>query len=250
MLITQNPRELSMEENLEWLIEPKAELDSRLFTKDKRLLPSIQKRLLHRANVLFQACIAPMTVFTIKDVILCGSTDSYFYNPFSDIDMVVLLKYNCDEKLFGDSYRAHRFAIMKVKNFYEKKRMLKLDGRFIDVKTALYIKERQLFSVLNNEWIIEPSTSVMEGVDTSKVLADAREILHKMEDMKIDQFERVEGKFKMEDLRKMQSFYNEIVAMKKTSAHNLLINKLLSYAGRLQEFQKFYQEEAIKTLSF
>ena len=249
MLISRSPRKLSMEENVRWLVKPKPDLDPRLFGKDHRLHPSVREKLLRRADVLFQNCVAPFSLFDIKDVVLCGSADSYFYNEFSDIDMTILLNYRQGEKIFKDSYKAHRFISMRVKEFYQNKRTLYLGERLIDMKTALYINERQLYSVLNNKWIIEASPNVMDGIDTTDVIADATEILRKMDDMQTEQFERYNGKFKLEDLRKMQAFYNELVAMKKTSAHNLLVNKLLCYAGHLHNFRNFYQQEAIKTLS-
>ncbi len=250
MLIDRPPRELSPEENLNWLTVPQPELDPRLFGPDKQLLPDVRQKLLRRADVLVQNCVVPFAVFDVDDVVICGSADSYFYHQFSDIDLTVLLKYRTSDDIFDNAEATHSLIAMKVKEFYKSGRRFEVNNRFMEIKTALSIKQRQLYSVLKHRWIAEPSPDVMAGVDKAEVMAAFIKAQKEIGEMRQDRFERINGKFKLKDLRTMQEYYNNLIRIKSTSAQNLLLNKLLRYSGDLQGLENFYKQEAAKTLSF
>lgn len=250
MPMTEKPQHLSFEENLRWLLEPQAELDRRLFGADDQLLLPAQKQLLCRINLFIETCIKPFPGFTVKDIVMCGSADSYHYHQFSDIDITVLVAYDASVGIFAGKQQAYKFLCRYVDAYYKKHRPFVWDGRILDIRTALYLRQRQLYSVLHRTWITKASREVMKNVMPEEVLAEVRDVLRQMKSMREEQFERSNGKYKISDINKMEKFYNHLIYLKTTSATQLLVTKLLNYSGDMHRFKKFCRAELVKALSF
>ncbi len=250
MLISQSPYKLSMEENIRWLLEPQPSLDARLFGQDNQLLVPVQQQLLNVANILINECVAPFPWFEVEDIVLCGSADSYHYTQYSDIDMKIILRRKKENNLFANDSTAYRFMSKVVNAYYQKRAPFCVNKRLIDLRVAFYLRQRQLYSILRRQWIVEPSRTLMEGLNADEIVAEAQKILRQIKYMREEQFEHPNGKYQVEDLWQMQRFYNQLVAMKSTSVFNLLVNKLLNYGGHLHGMKNFCRREIVRVLSF
>ena len=250
MLINSHPKYLSFEENLSWLLELQPELDNRLFGQDKQLLPEVQNKLLKSANVFIKDCIQIFPGFTVKDIVLCGSACSYYYHPFSDIDIKVIVTHERETSIFAGDTQAYKFLCRYVDAYYKKHRPLKLNNKILDIRVALYCHQRELYSILHRKWITKASRKVMKRVNPQEVLSKVEEILEQIRYIKEEKFEKINGKYKISDINQMEKFYNHLLYIKTTSATNMLVNKLLNYSGDLHRFRQFCREELIKSLSF
>ncbi len=101
-----------------------------------------------------------------------------------------------------------------------------------------------------DKWLIYPQHKDMSQIDAQKVIARAQDIVEKIKYMMTGQFERPNGKYKVDDLQKMQDYYNFVVAAFHGSVEDWLAYKLVNYTGYVHRLRNFYTSQLAKTLSF
>lgn len=249
-MLTKNPKEMTMEENIEWLLNPRSTLDPRIFDSDNKMLPKVRDELLFRANVLKTWCLDKLPGIEVADIVLLGSSTSYIWHEFSDIDVKLIIEDSAcplwdAEK--GGNKRA--FISRYVEAYYQKKISFNLDGRFVDIRVSFQPYDFQMYSILQNKWLVEPRTDFWGKVDKEEVLVEAKKLILELENTQGDKFNKVNGKYEFEDIEEASRYWNSIIRMK-NSTSSYFINKLVSYDERYRKFKKHWRKAKVDALSF
>lgn len=249
-MLNVNPRQLSMEENIKWLMTSHQELDSRVFDTNQKMLPEIRRRLLFRAQIFIDNSVKNFPWLQVDDIFLGGSSVTYSYQEFSDLDLFVLVSINKNSDAFQSIDQLDYFAKKVCCRFGKQKLKFGLDQRQVEIKAVFKSMNLPTYSILRDEWVIELTRHVMDNINTDEILAKANDIVNKIKYMCTDQFERPNGKYSIEDIKQMQSYYNSLLRMLDSSTEEWLTVKLVNYTGWLHRLSRFYTSELAKTLSF
>lgn len=113
--------------------------------------------------------------FFIHDVILTGSLANYNWSDYSDVDLHILVDMN---EMNDDGSNSIALSDI-VKEFFDAKKNVWNEKHDIKIKNfdvELYVQDVNeehvstgVYSVLNNEWIVEPSLK-KEDIDSNKIL--------------------------------------------------------------------------------
>ena len=118
--------------------------------------------------------------FFVYDIVLTGSLANYNWSKYSDVDLHILIDFNefDNNKVKSDVYN------QIVKEFFDSKKVIWNDTTNIKIKgfdVELYLQdvnEKHLssgvYSILNNEWIVEPQKSNPK-IDDRKILEKGEE---------------------------------------------------------------------------
>lgn len=250
MLDNDNPRNLSMEQNLERMLQAQPTLDPILFdTETNMLKPEIRTKLLFISSQLIDKCVKHLPFFTVRNVVICGSADSYYYHKYSDIDLKILIRQQPNEYNFAYDLQAKIFLNKYIKSFLQQGYSFKIEGKNVEFSVDFYFKNPQSYSLFDNCWLVEPRNDWHIGVDKEKILQQAKDLQKQMEDYYSLKYERPYGKYDVYDTAEMNMLYNKIIKMKIDSFEGMMINKLLTYSGQLKKFRNFFLEEAGKIFS-
>lgn len=245
MLDEQNPKNLSMEQNLERMLKAQPTLDPVLFDVNTNLLkPEVRTKLLLVSEQIIDKCIKPFPFFGVRDVVICGSADSYYYHKYSDIDLKILIRQQAGEYNFAYELQAKNLANQYIRAFLQKGYKIQIEGKNIEFGVEFYYKDQQSYSLFGNDWIKEPRNDWHVGLDKEKILQQAKDLQKQMEDYYSLKYERPYGKYDIEDVMQMKILYNKIVKMKFENLEGMMINKLLVYGGQMKDFHDFYIREA------
>ncbi len=249
-MLNVNPRQQTMEENIKWLMTSHQELDSRVFDANHQMLPEIRQKLLMRAQVVIDGCLKDFPWLQVDDIVLFGSSTTYEYQEFSDLDLEIVVSIVENNGVFKSNKQIFQF-IGKVRNaFLDHQRKYRIAGRQVEIKIVLKVPDLAQYSVLYDKWLIYPQHKDMSQIDAQKVIARAQDIVEKIKYMMTGQFERPNGKYKVDDLQKMQDYYNFVVAVFHGSVEDWLAYKLVNYTGYVHRLRNFYTSQLAKTLSF
>ena len=153
-----------------------------------KLDPEIREQLLRIAEDFIegsQAAGAPL-----KDITFTGSLANYNYSPYSDVDLHVLFDFsdiNEDEELVREYFQA-------LKSVWNNRHDIRMKGYEVEI----YGQHSEdphvasgLYSVLNDEWIVEPELSNPQ-IDFRDIEMKAKAIEHQI-DRVVDLYD--EGKY-------------------------------------------------------
>ncbi len=249
-MLTKSPKNMTMEENIEWLLNPRSTLDPRVFDSDNKMLPKVRDELLFRANVLKKRCLDKLPGIEVADIVLVGSSTSYIWHEFSDLDVKLIIRdKGCPlwdaEK--GGNKRA--FISNYIEAYYRKKMSFNLDDRFVDIRVSFRPYDFQTYSILHNKWLVEPRTDFWGEIDKDEILAEAKKIILELENTQGDKFNKINGKHNFEDIEEASRYWNSVINMKNTTS-TYFINKLISYDERYRKFKNHWKKEKVKFLSF
>jgi hypothetical protein len=149
--------------------------------------------------------------FFIFDIHLTGSLSNYNWSKYSDLDLHIMfdikeLVSNEDHKIYEDI----------IKNFFESKKKnwsLTTDIKIKNYEVELYVQDINdkllssgIYSVLNNEWIVEPvKMKTPYEIDEKKILEKSKEFTKQIDnlfknttnnDQKLKQIEKIKNKLK------------------------------------------------------
>lgn len=126
--------------------------------------------------------------FFVFDVVLTGSLANFNWSKYSDVDLHILIDF--DE--FNSGKVSFEAYMTIVKEFFDLKKQLWNNSTDITIKNyevELYVQdvdEKHLssgvYSILNNEWVIEPEKS-SPNIDDRKILEKGEEYAKMIDDL-------------------------------------------------------------------
>jgi uncharacterized protein YdcH (DUF465 family) len=175
-----------------------------LENKNFKLKDEIRKKLLEITNEFLDFVGIDFFVF---DIVLTGSLSNYNWSKYSDVDIHILIDF--DE--FSSGKVSSEVYMTIVKEFFDLKRRLWNTSNDIKIKNyevELYVQDVDdkhlssgVYSILNDEWIIEPQKSNPK-IDDRKILEKGEEYAKLIDDLS----EKSEqGNDIMKDLNELKS---------------------------------------------
>lgn len=169
---------------------PKDSLSNDIFNKEDgfRLKEDIREKLLQISNEFIDFVGID---FFIYDIILTGSLANFNWSKYSDIDLHILVNY--DELNSSKNEKSTVYDHI-VQEFFNLKKELWNNTTDIKIKNyevELYVQdvnEKHLstgvYSILNNEWIVEPKKiKSARDLDEKKILQKAEEYANIIDDL-------------------------------------------------------------------
>jgi hypothetical protein len=149
--------------------------------------------------------------FFIFDIHLTGSLSNYNWSKYSDLDLHIM--FDIKELVSNEDYKIYEDII---KNFFESKKKnwsLTTDIKIKNYEVELYVQDINdkllssgIYSVLNNEWIVEPiKMKTPYEIDEKKILEKSKEFTKQIDnlfknttnnDQKLKQIETIKNKLK------------------------------------------------------
>jgi hypothetical protein len=149
--------------------------------------------------------------FFIFDIHLTGSLSNYNWSKYSDLDLHIM--FDIKELVSNEDYKIYEDII---KNFFESKKKnwsLTTDIKIKNYEVELYVQDINdkllssgIYSVLNNEWIVEPiKMKTPYEIDEKKILEKSKEFTKQIDnlfknttnnDQKLKQIEKIKNKLK------------------------------------------------------
>ncbi len=125
-----------------------------LFGEDGYMLEETRQELLKKANFYIVKVLRTIQDIQVSDIILVGSSASYFYSAASDFDLKIILNLSRNRAI-GSNIK--KFLKILNNTFYRNNVRLRLYNHFIDIK---FDEDDNFvmgnYSVLHNRWNIKP----------------------------------------------------------------------------------------------
>lgn len=125
-----------------------------LFGEDGFMLEETRQELLKKANFYIAKVLRTIQDIQVSDIILVGSSASYFYTSASDFDLKIILNLS-HNRAIGSNVK--KFLKILNNTFYRNNVRLRLYDHFIDIK---FDEDDNFvmgnYSVLHNRWNIKP----------------------------------------------------------------------------------------------
>jgi predicted nucleotidyltransferase len=193
--------------------------------------------------------------FFVHDIVLTGSLANYNWSQYSDVDLHILVDFNEIDGIEGKDTKII-YTIMKEffdakKNVWNEKHDIKIKG--FDVE--LYVQDVNephissgVYSVLNNEWEIEPKKET-PNIDDRMIL-EKGEYYAKLIDNLISQSKKENVLSKIEQLRKkIKEFRQSGLESGGEYSYENLTFKLLRRNGYIEKLLKLKTDLTDKKLS-
>ena len=179
--------------------------------EDNKLKSEVSKKLMDIANAFIEFLDVPKEA--IKDIVITGSSASYNYTPYSDIDLHLLVDF---DKVHKDCPIVGDFLISKKSEFNNNHDIF-IYGIPVEVYAESIDNENVhngLYSIKNDKWIDEPkklkpvendvavAAKYKEFKEAAKNVKDgdtAKELIDKIKKMRKSGLEK-EGEFSVENL--------------------------------------------------
>jgi predicted nucleotidyltransferase len=150
-------------------------LNELIWTKNKKVIPSIKKKLLEISNFITKK-LSPMV--DIKDVYFTGSLATYKWTPSSDVDLHIIV--DIKEKICEEPIQD--FLDLKSKLFNKEHNIFikgyKVEVNIKDKETVL--EGKGIYDLLNDKWVVEP-TRVTRTVKDLDVIKKAEKFKQKID---------------------------------------------------------------------
>lgn len=163
----------------------KNELNPKIWDKELKMKSEVRKNLLKIADDYFESL--GLTGVDIEDVTMTGSLANYHWSKYSDVDLHIVIDYgdlDMKKELKQD------FLKSKSSN-WNKEHDVKIYGYDVELYVQ-DIKEKHystgIYSILNNEWNVEPSNKKIDFNDqsvkekTNRVMDTIDDIYDEMDD--------------------------------------------------------------------
>lgn len=178
--------------------EMQDDLNSRIWGGDKKMKSEVKKTLLKIADDYFESLELPGV--DIEDVTMTGSLANYNWSKYSDIDLHIVVDYDdlpMEKDLVKDFFKS------KTSN-WNKEHDVKIYGYDVE----LYIQDINephhstgVYSILNNEWKIEPEKKKIDFNDKS-VKEKAERLMDRIEEI-YDEMDDVDNEETVERVEKL-----------------------------------------------
>lgn len=227
--------------------ESKDELSNNIFEKiegDFKMRNDVRKALLKIADEFIESLGVE---FFIHDIVLTGSLANYNWSNFSDVDLHILI-----------DYKESRYNSDILKEFFDAKKNVWNEKHNIVIKgfdVELYVQDIEephissgVYSVLNNNWIIEPEKKTPKIDD--RLILQKGEFYAKEIDKLIQLGQKINVLPQIDDLRKKLKSFRQCGLDKggEYSYENLTF-KLLRRNGYIEKLLKLKTTLTDKKLS-
>lgn len=185
--------------------------------------------------------------FFIHDIVLTGSLANYNWSEYSDVDLHILIDF---EEIDVNKELIKEFFDAK-KNVWNEKHNIKINNFDVEIYVQ-DVNEKHIssgvYSVLNNEWVIEPKKTA-EDIDDKKIL-DKGEQYAKIIDKLIDKSKTENVLPKIERLRKkLKAFRQSGLESGGEFSYENLTFKLLRRNGYINKLLELKNKILDKKLS-
>jgi len=184
------------------------ELNPKIWDKDQKMKPEVKKTLLKIADDYFESLDLPGV--DIEDVTMTGSLANYNWSKYSDVDLHIVIDY---DDLPMERDLVQDFLKSKSSN-WNKEHDVKIYGYDVE----LYVQDINephhstgVYSILNNEWNIEPEKKKISFSDKS-VKDKANRLMDRVEEI-YDEMDDVENE---ETVKRVDKLTEKIKKMRQS----------------------------------
>jgi hypothetical protein len=155
------------------------DLNPKIWDKNQKLRPEIRKNLLKIADDYIESL--EIENLDIDDVTFTGSLANYNWSQYSDVDLHILIDYKeipVDETLVQDFLKSKSTA-------WNQNHDIKIYGYDVELYVQDISEEHVstgVYSILKNEWIVQPEKKVIT-VDDKNVRLKANRIMDSIDDL-------------------------------------------------------------------
>lgn len=217
------------------------QLDPRLFGTDNKVREHLRLRLLDRAHYMANQTVGKIKGLEVKDVLLVGSSASYYYRSGSDFDVVIeVVNKNCPYLPKGDE-ELGKFLSFLTSRFYNYNKRFYVGNRFVDMKLTSYIINvawKGVYSLKKNEWRFEPKQNQAFDFTVETLIEAFHRRCQELDDF-IASLPQTDGKYDAEACKKMFDFYREQVLWRNNTVEDYLTFKMIKSTKKLKEFGAF-----------
>jgi len=220
-----------LDDELKGTFHAQETLEPKIWPFDKKLRPSIRKRLMEIAQDFYNSL---ETDAELKDVTFTGSLANYNWSKYSDVDLHLIIDYNA----VNDDYDLVKDYFNSKKSIWNRNHDIFIDGYEVEV----YVQDDNephtssgVYSVMNDEWMVEPdrveptfdwsditkkAEGLMDQIDRALMLykekkySDALQYIEKLK-------EKIR-KFRKAGLDRAGEFSSENIAFKALRRNNYL----------------------------
>lgn len=212
------------------LLTVQEKLNPLVFDGNGVMHEALRQQLLEKSFFLFDWVTKGIPGLEISDVRLVGSMTSYFYRQNSDIDVKVIVK-NADNAFLPKEgrYLGEVLNLLHTSLLKDKIKCY-INNKFVDIQFDYFCLDAAMYSILENKWITKPDKDRFKGITPEDLLANFYETMDEINNY-MWQFQMVDGKYSIEDCKKMMEFYRYQVVDKtldKRNKMNYLVLKMLS----------------------
>jgi len=229
----------------------KNKLSDKIFA-DNLMHKDVQSALLKISNEFIDSLGVE---FFIHDIVLTGSLANYNWSQYSDVDLHILIDFDeIDGMKNKDIVVLHKI----IKEFFDAKKNVWNEKHNIKIKgydVELYVQDVDephissgVYSVLNNEWVIEPKKET-PNIDDRMIL-EKGEFYAKLIDNLINKSKKGDVLNKIDDLRKkIKEFRQSGLEQGGEYSYENLTFKLLRRNGYIEKLLKLKTNITDKKLS-
>jgi hypothetical protein len=233
--------------------ETKDSLCQKIFDKDVdsfKMNKEIRKRLIEISDNFIESLGVE---FFIHDIVLTGSLANYNWSEYSDVDLHIIIDYS---DIKGNDGSESFLSI--IKEFFDAKKNIwneKHDIKIKEFDVEVYVQDINephissgVYSVLNNEWLIEPKKE-SPNIDDRKILEKGEEFGKKIDTI-TDLGDDKNVITKIEELRKkLKKFRQSGLETGGEYSYENLTFKLLRRNGYIKKLLDFKNQITDKKLS-
>lgn len=191
---------------LKKLLLIKEELHPLLFDNNGIMFEEKRKKFLELTDFIIKKSLRTIKDYEIEDIILVGSSASYFYSIWSDFDVKIIL--NLDRnKAVGTNFS--KFLKVLNNSFYCVSTRFRVDKRFVDLKFGHdenYVMGN--YSILHNKWNIHPRNDFDMSEITPKRLIKMFYNIQALAYEKFSEIKSDNGIFSFEEIEKAKRLYS------------------------------------------
>lgn len=230
------------------LLTAQEKLNPFLFDSNAAMHEELRQILLNKCYFIYNLATQNIPGLEIEDIRLAGSMTSYFYRANSDIDVKIMIKNSGNPFLPKNGrFLGEALNLLHTSLGNDKIRLF-LNGKFVDVQfDCICMDAGGLYSILENKWLIKPNKNRFKGITPEELLANFYEAMDEINTY-MKQFKLVNGKFAIEDCKKMLEYYHYQV-VDKTSNKNNKMNYLVFKMLNSQRILKRLGSYAVECLS-
>ncbi len=217
------------------------QLDPRIFYKNNKVREHLRLRLLDRAHYMANQTIGKIKGLEVKDILLLGSSTSYYYRSGSDFDVAVeIVNKDCPYLPQGEE-ELGKFLSFLGGSFYNHNKRFYVGNRFVDMKLSSYVMDvawNGIYSLVKNEWRVEPKHNYSFGFTVETLIEAFRKRCQEIDDF-VASLPQTDGKYDAETCKKMFDFYREQVLWRNKTVEDYLTFKMIKSTKKLKEFGAF-----------
>lgn len=227
-------------------------LDPRVFTREGKVREHLRLRMLDRADYMFKETVGNIGGLETGDIVLLGSSASYFYRPKSDFDVKIeVLNKDCPY-LSKDTDGMDKFLAFAGGAFYNRNRYFYVGKRFLDMKLAAYIMDvawTGVYSLIDNKWRIEPKNNLTEGFTIDSLIENFLERCKEI-DAFMDGLPQTDGVYAPEVCQQMFDYYRVQVLGRNQTIEDYLVFKMIKATHKLKELGGFIFGQRMRLFEF